>query len=529
MRNPIRTLCVALLALALPTALAAGTLVGAFDVGPGGSPVPSGPWYNTAGNTWISKIWTPLVSQNEDASALAPQLATAWSANDDLTEWTFDLRQGVTWHDGAPFTAADVKFTWEWVYAPGTNAAPEIPPSPLVGQAAYTAGEADAIAGLEIVDDHTVRFVTAEPSPRFPDTLIKAYILPAHALTGVTSADIRTTDWWFTVAIGTGPFMHDEFVPDEFWALKANPDFWRGAPKLDRLINRYFADETAAILALESGDIQFTYASGDVAVGLGEDPAFDLFSGPSGVTNYLIFNFREPVFQDVRVRQAFLHAIDRETIAEVVLGGTARVVPCLTPFEAFWPETYDPYPYDPAKARELLAEAGWDGSTRFDVVTYYDSQFHADAMAAMQQFLSEAGIDVTFILDAAGYNSYFYTGEGWDVSYRGLGVNMQAYPYRFYEEEGWPEVIGEERTLIGQRVPELEELFARARLEADPDAYRQIMQEVCGVQNEMALEGYLWTAIRFGVASSSLVDFYWYPAPAGGPYEDHAELWSLGD
>ncbi|MFW6031733.1 MAG: ABC transporter substrate-binding protein, partial [Myxococcota bacterium] len=99
----------------LSLGLAGGTLIGAFDVGPGGSPVPSGPWYNTAGNTWISKIWTPLVSLDETATNLAPQLATEWSANDDYTEWTFQLREGVVWHDGEPFTADDVRFTWEWV------------------------------------------------------------------------------------------------------------------------------------------------------------------------------------------------------------------------------------------------------------------------------------------------------------------------------------------------------------------------------------------------------------------------------
>jgi peptide/nickel transport system substrate-binding protein len=514
--------------LALSVSLAAGTLIGAFDVGPGGTPVPAGPWYNTAGNTWISKIWTPLVSLNANASGLAPQLATEWSANEDFTVWTFELRQGVSWHDGAPFTAADVVFTWNWVYAPGTTASPEIPPARLLGQEEYTAGSADTIVGIAALDDHTVQFTTAQPAPRFPNTLIQGYILPAHAI-DFAASEMRTSNWWFQRAIGTGPFMHSEFAPDEYWELAANPNYWRGAPQLDRLINRYFADETSAILALEGGAIQFTYASGDVAVGLGANPAFDLFEGPSGVTNYMMFNFREPIFQDVRVRQAFLHAIDRETIAEVVLNGTAQVVPCITPFEAFWPEGYQAYPYDPARARQLLAEAGWDSSLSFDIVTYYDSQFHADAMAAMQQFLREAGINVTFLLDAAGYNSYFYSGLNWDVSYRGLGVNMQAFPYRFYEEEGWPEVIGEERTLIGQRVPELEALFAASRVEGDPDSYRQIMQEVCGVQNEMALEGYLWTAVRFGVAASSLVDFYWYPAPAGGPYEDHAERWSVGN
>lgn len=516
------------LSLALAVSQAGGTLIGAFDVGPGGSPVPSGPWYNTAGNTWISKIWTPLVSLNQDASGLAPQLATEWSANADFTVWTFKLRQDVVWHDGAPFTAEDVVFTWNWVYAPGTTASPEIPPARLLGQDDYTAGAASSIAGIVAVDSHTVQFTTAEPAPRFPNTLIQGYILPAHAV-DFEAADMRSSNWWFQSAIGTGPFMHSEFAPDEYWELVANPNYWRGAPQLARLINRYFADETSAILALEGGAIQFTYASGDVAVGLGANAAFDLFQGPSGVTNYFMYNFREPIFQDIRVRQAFLHAIDREVIAEVVLNGTAEVVPCLTPFGAFWPDGVNPYAYDPARARELLAEAGWDSSKSYDVVTYYTSQFHADAMAAMQQFLRESGINVTFILDNAGYNSYFYTGQGWDVTYRGLGVNMQAYPYRFYEEEGWPEVIGDERTLMGQRWPQLETLFAQARVEGDPAEYTRLMQDVCAFQNEQAMELYLWTAVRFGVADSSLKDFYWYPAPAGGPYEDHSELWSTGN
>ena len=178
MNRTLRSMLVAVATLVLSVALAGGTLIGAFDVGPGGSPVPSGPWYNTAGNTWISKIWTPLVTLNEDASGLTPQLATGWSANDDFTVWTFALRQGVSWHDGAPFTAADVKFTWEWVYAPGTQAAPEIPPAKLVGQDAFAAGQASEIAGLEVVDDYTVRFTTADPAPRFPNTLINIELKP---------------------------------------------------------------------------------------------------------------------------------------------------------------------------------------------------------------------------------------------------------------------------------------------------------------------------------------------------------------
>ena len=162
--------------------------------------------------------------------------------------------------------------------------------------------------------------------------------------------------------------MHDEFVRDQFWAVVPNPNYWNGAPKLDRLINRYFEDETAATLALEAGEIQFTYVSGDVALRLAENDNYVIYQGPSGVTNYLIFNMREERFQDVRVRQAVLYAIDREAIAEIVLGGTATVVPCLAAYPAMWPEEYNDYAYNPDLARQLLEEAGWSQDEPIEIV-----------------------------------------------------------------------------------------------------------------------------------------------------------------
>lgn len=525
----VRSIVLTIGACLLPFSLAQGTLIGAFDVGPGGSPTPSGPWYNTAGNTWISKIWSPLVSLNEDATGLAPQLAVSWEGDDASRVWTFHLRPDVRWHDGEAFTASDVKFTWEWVFAPNSAASPEIRPAMLLGQEAYNRGEADEIEGLRIIDDHTVEFTLAEPNPRFPNTLIQSYILPEHHLSSFSAENIQTLDWWFTQAVGTGPFQHSEFVPDEYWALVPHQDYWNGAPRLDRLINRYFADETAAVLALESGDVQFTYVSGDVATRLGQNSRYNLFSGPSGVTNYNMFNFRNSAFDDVRVRQAMLYAIDREAIAEIVLEGTAQVVPCIIPYEGYWPDEYNTYDYDPERARELLREAGWNTNNQIEIKTYYTSQFHADAMAAMQQFLSDVGINVTFIIDNEGYNSYFYDGRNWDISYRGLGVNMAAFPFGFYETGGYPGSEGDTQTLMGKQWPELEALFAQARTEADPDAYQALMQEICRFQNENAVEAYLWTAVRFGVASDNLSDFYWYPVAAGGPYEDHAELWFVAE
>lgn len=505
-----------------------GTLIGGFDVGPGGLPQ-ARPWTQTAGNTWLIKIWSPLVSYNADISGVAPQLATEWSANEDSTVWTFKLREGVVWHDGEPFTADDVKFTFEFALAPGSTATAPVAMSgmnAILGAEAYNAGETDALEGVTVIDDLTVEVTLAAPDPRYPYRIVDAFVLPAHAI-DFEASEIATSDWWFNTAIGTGPFMHDEFERDQFWAVVPNPNYWNGAPKLDRLINRYFEDETSAVLALEAGEIQFTYASGDVALRLEEGGEYVLYQGPSGVTNYFIFNLREPRFQDVRVRQAFLYAIDRQAIADIVLGGTAQVVPCLASYDTMWPAEYNDYAYDPDKARELLEEAGWSQDEAIDLVTYYGSQFHADAMAAQQQFLAEVGVDVVPLVDADGYNSYFYSGEGWSISYRGLGNNAGNYPFHFYETGGYPDAAGEAGTLNGMSFPELDDLIARARVEADPDTYMDLLQQICTFQNENALEGYMWTAVRFGVTLPSVQDFYWFPGPGGGPYEDHPELWSV--
>lgn len=494
-----------------------GTLIGAFDVGPGGAPGVI-PYMDSAGRTWLSKIWSPLVSWNADVSALEPQLATSWSSNDDFTVWTFNLREGVLWHDGEPLTADDVVFSLELAINP--DAATNFP--------GFSQLSRDSVKGVRAVDDLTVEFELNTPNPRLPYNLILMWVLPQHALADLNPADYQTSDWFFTEAVGTGPFMHEEFQRDQFWAVVSNPTYWRGAPKLERLINRYFADETSAILALEAGEIHFTYASGDVALGFAGSADYQLFSGPSGVTNYMIFNERDPRFADVRVRQAFLYAIDRQAITETVLNGTAQVVPCIGAFPAMYPpsEELNDYAYNPDTARQLLTEAGFDFSQPVEVVTYYDSQFHSDALAAMQAFLADVGVTITPIKqDVPTYNSYFYTGDGWTISYRGVGSGLANFPFPFYEAGGQPTTDG--TPLSGGTYQEMLDLIAQARVEGDPAAYTGLIQDICRFQNQNATEGYMWTAIRFGVASSELQDFYWFPGPGGGPYEDHAELWSV--
>ncbi len=494
-----------------------GTLIGAFDVGPGGCPQCI-PYFDTAGRTWLAKIWSPLLSWNADISGLEPQLATSWSSNADASVWTFKLRDGVTWHDGEPLTADDVKFSLELAFNPETKAS-------YPGFSAFSPKELDSV---NVVDKSTVEFKLKGPKPLLPYSLTMLWILPKHALKDVKPADYQKSDWFFTKAIGTGPFMHSKFVRDQFWELMPNPKYWNGAPKLDKLINRYFKDEAAAVLALKSGEIQFTYASGDVALQLKKDANFQAFSGPSGVTNYMIFNYRNPIFKDQRVRQAFLYAIDRKAITETVLQGTAQVVPCIGAFSSMYPaaDKLNDYAYNPDKAKQLLKDAGAEGKINAEIVTYYNQQFHLDAMAAMQQYLNAVGIKITpKVQDVPTYNGYFYTGKGWDISYRGIGANAGNFPFGFYEVGGQP--TEDKAPLMGQEFPELTAMIKQAKTEVNPQKYTDLLKNICTFQNQNAIEGYMWTALRDGIASKKLQNFYWFPGPAGGPYEDHPEKWAV--
>jgi peptide/nickel transport system substrate-binding protein len=266
-------------------------------------------------------------------------------------------------------------------------------------------------------------------------------------------------------------------------------------------------------------------------LGLADDPNFVLHQGSSGVTNYLIFNLRNEAFQDERVRQAFLYAIDRQAIADTIMQGTVDLVPCMASLPAMWPsaDEYNAYEYNPDKARELLAEAGWQGGVNFEIHTYYTSQFALDALAAMQAFLADVGVEVTpLTVDVPTYNSYFYSGEGWDLSYRGVGSTL-IYPWQFYTPGGFPALENPEETLIGPAFEELQALMAEAQTETDEARFLELMQDICKFQNEHALEGYMWSSIRYGVSAEGLGDFYWFPAQGGGPYEDHAELWTVGE
>ncbi len=510
-----------------------GTMIGAFDVGPGGcqGELCLNPMRATAGLTWLEKYYSHLVIYSDTSmSAIAGDLAEDWDVAGDGVTWTFRLREGLTWHDGEPVTADDVRFTLELYADPAQQAVNAgTVQNALVGGTEYGEGTADSISGVEVVDERTIQLTTPEPNAAFLDLMTRIFILPEHSLGQIPRDQILESDWWTTNPIGTGPFQFVQYEPDQSIELERFDDYWRGAPRLDRLINRYFLEAGTSIIALEAGEIDFTYATADEAIRLEDNPNVTVVPGPSQVINFLNLNPNAvEAFQDTRVRQAIAYAIDREAIIEGLWQGAAEPAYCLFNNPNYVPDDLNTYDYNPEMARELLAEAGWDPDTvgEFEAITYYTDQLSSDILVAIQQYLADVDINIVpRNVDVPTFVNEYYEDSTFQIGYAGAGNGPDpqgSYGY-FHSSQTWPTGTN----AISYSNPELDALLEQGLAELDPTARAEIYQEVCRILNEEQPWIFLWVTTRYGAVSNRIGNFQYTPAPGGGRYYDAAEDWFI--
>ena len=505
--------------IALPAmAQDARTITGAFDVGPGGMPGNFNPLSATAGFTWLNLYFEPLVIYDAALEKIVGALASSYQVSADQLTYTFHLTEA-KWHDGKPFTAEDVRFTFETAKnaASGSNFAARLA----------------SIASVTATDARTVVVKLSAPNSGLLDTLTKVMMLPAHALSAMPVADLARNAWWSTTPIGTGPFRFTRYANGQFVSLAANPDYRGGAPKVDRVVNRYFENTAGAVAALRSGEIQFTYVEADDVANFKDDKAFRVIEGNSYVVNYIGFNQEVPLWKDARVRKALMHAIDRAQIIKALYGGAAVPANCGYVAPAFTPAGIDAYAYDPAKARALLAEAGWakiNGDKPITLLTYYNTPLAGNVMAAVQAMLAQVGINVVpRTVDVPTYNATVYAAtpdwNAFPLVYAGLqnGPDPSIINIGLNEKQLPPAGAN----IMRVRMPALSAAFDAALGETDAAKRPARYQDVCKAMNENLPWATMWVTARYGVASTKLTDFVWVPAPAGGPYEAHPERWSI--
>lgn len=265
---------------------------------------------------------------------------------------TWKLRKGVKWHDGQPFTAEDVKFTLDVMMHPNTR---------VTSRDGF-----DKITKTEILDPHTIRF-TFKTIYAPHDLLFynSGAILPKHLLADFIKdpkGDSINKAPFNRAPIGTGPFKFKEWVSGDHITMVAFDDYWRGRPKVDALKMRIVPDENAAFTLLKSGELDlYQSASINQYDALRKLKHVEVSALPSLTWEHLDFNLGKPVFQDLRVRRAIAHAINKKQISEKIYQGLYTVAHSdLAPLSwAYNKQIEDKYPYDPEKAKKLLEEAGW--------------------------------------------------------------------------------------------------------------------------------------------------------------------------
>ncbi len=358
-------------------------------------------------------VYSGLVRYDRDLN-IEGDLAESWEISPDGLEITFRLRRGVRWHDGAPFTAEDVRFTYELLVDPATPTA--------------YAEDFLQVQRFQVLDPHTVRVSYGKP---FAPALISwgMPIVPRHLLEG---EDLTTTPLARS-PVGTGPYRFVKWLTGEQIVLEASEDYWEGRPNIDQHITRVIPDTATMFLELKAGGVDW----------MGLDPVqytrqtgtetfrrdFRKYRYLDFMYTYLGFNLEDPRFADRRVRQAIAHAIDKQELVDIVLLGLGQAVTGHYK-PGSWAHNPDvmKYRHSPERARELLAEAGWldrdgdgwldrDGEKfAFTVVTNQGNRKRAMSAEIIQGRLKEVGIDMRIrVVEWAAFLKNFVRPRNFDA------------------------------------------------------------------------------------------------------------------
>jgi peptide/nickel transport system substrate-binding protein len=280
-------------------------------------------------------FYDPLVEWDEQGN-LVPMLAESWRSLDDRT-WEFKLRKGVKFHNGEPFTAESVKFTLERIIDPQVKSAQAFLWAPL--------------ESVEVKDDYTAIIRTKSPFGPLLSTMTMTGILPAKA---------AKESGFFAKPAGTGAFRITRVLKGDRIELEANTDWWKGQPKLAKLTFRYIGEASTRVASLLGGETHVVdRVSPDVMRQIERSPRHRVATKRSVESQIIGFHCSKKPFADVRVRQAFNYGVDKQALVKDILMGHATVADAPMAPDVFGYAKQQPYPYDIAKAKALLKEAGY--------------------------------------------------------------------------------------------------------------------------------------------------------------------------
>jgi peptide/nickel transport system substrate-binding protein len=383
-------------------------------------------WYNffhpvefQTGNQfqWWNCLFNTLVNVDADSTTITPSLADTWSASADAKTYTFHLHPGIKWQDGTPFTAQDVIYSATWYAQNPDSYKGFVPVWGQIQGAAAIKGTTNPLTGITAPDDNTIVITLAAPNSIFLQQMtdMSNVILPEHILKGVTAADVEKVP--FTTGtpgttIGTGPYKLTAFTPDQSVEFTANPDYFKGAPKINKIVFKLFADSSLGIAQLQSGDLDLAFRVPPTEFDtLSAVPTLHTESDPNPGIVRIVFDTTKAPWNSVQVRQAFYYAINRAAIVKNVFQGRAHVLYNPPGFKVY--DDLNKYDFNTDTAKQLLQTGGYSGQT-FRLL-YNQTSISNAVPPLMQSDLEAAGIKVQLVpTDNATYLTDLNDRTTWD-------------------------------------------------------------------------------------------------------------------
>jgi ABC-type transport system substrate-binding protein len=334
---------------------------GVLVFGRSGDSVGLDPARETDGESFYgsTQIFDTLVEFAPGTTEVVPALAESWEISDDKLEFTFNLRRGVKFHDGTDFNADAVKFSFDRQFV-------ESHPYNDLGPWQYWGymDMSSIVDRIEVVDDHTVTFYLKKVEAPFLANLAMDFA----AIVSPTAVEKFGAEFKNN-PVGTGPFTFVSWTKDDNIVLDANQDYWGEGPYLDRVILRVIPDATARYLALQNGEVDvIDFPSAEDLEAMEADPNIELIQQPGLNVGYIAMNNDKEPFDNKLVRQAMNHAIDRQSIIDAVYGSAGQVAKNpLPPTMWGYNDDIEPYEFDPEKARQMLADAGYPDGFETDL------------------------------------------------------------------------------------------------------------------------------------------------------------------
>ncbi|MCC3721058.1 ABC transporter substrate-binding protein [Rouxiella badensis] len=467
----------------------------------------------------ISAVFSRLFILDEHQNP-KPSLAEKYDYSNQGKTLTLHLRAGVKWHDGQPFTAEDVYFTYA---TEADGGFPRDTPDfvkHLVGYDAYHVGKTATLEGIKVIDPQTISFTFTAPYAAAFSHFADKPVLAKHIWSQVPVKDWNKATGLLRHPVGTGPYKFVEFLPDQYVKLERNNDYFGGEPKTQTLLFKISNAQTVQN-ELINGDVDIAELSSwnNRDLQTYKNAGIRIIEQPGVGAQYLSLDTRNPNLADTRVREALVYGIDRQAIVDKLLFGHGVVFNSKdSPQSPYYPKDLNTYAYNPEKARALLKEAGWVDSNgdgfvekngqEFTLTLNYPTGNRTRELTApiIQQNLKKIGINV--VLSVADFNATLSILQDKSKVYDGVLMGGTFRPGQYDNDFWWERFTS----------PEVDNYAAQFNSTIDPDRLRANIGGWLKVVNQQVPHVWLYIPNQGYALSKRVVSYHSYP------YEPFADV-----